>query len=407
MGQIRNILESQKDLVLRFIKWNWTDLQFGRRIRLFKVSGFVFTTDFSSLFFLFLMLVSLRLRLFPFFYTDLSSVEYWVMAVFTTAGFALSLIAHEAIHLSTVQKLGDKPHGLFLYLFGSGTPIELTSGNRWRRVRLYSSGVLFSLFLAAIFYGLTFLSETNARGTVTIGILFHLASANLWLALFQLLPVLPLDGGRLCLDLFSRDGKLRPWVVTFFYFVGHLIAVAFLITGGYQIFRQRPVLGAWLTIIGLMLLRANFEEHDYLRLRSRLDGLPIRAFMNPMPVCIPFSISFARFSSEFLARYPFKMFPVASDDEVKGYVFRRSIYRYSRSQWHERRVSEILVPSSEENTISPNTDAGAALSLMVHTGHSRLLVTQWKRLVGIVSYGDLLKVLKSERPHLTPEKAIA
>lgn len=317
------------------------------------------------------------------------------MAALTTIGFAVSVICHEAVHVAIARKLGEKPRGLFLYIFGTGTPVELTSGTGWKRTKLYLSGFIFSFLLSGMFLLLSFLSETNGWSQVTVGILFHLAIANLSLALFQILPVLPLDGGRLLLNLFSREGHVRHWVLSLIYFFGNVVALSFAVVAGYQIYRERPILGAWIGLLGVLLFGANSEEYEYLRLRSFLDGNLIQDFMKHSPVVVSSSMTIKQFCSEILYKCRYKTFPVVKKGELLGFLHRKSIYRIPLWLWHKRLVTRITSKSSIENTVPPDMDAGTALSLMTHTGNPRLLVAEGKKVVGVVNYGDLLNAMKN------------
>lgn len=206
------------------------------------------------------VILSLRFRLFPFFYSDLSSAEYWAMASVTGAGIALSVIAHEAVHLFVAWRLGETPHGVLLYLFGNGTPPARATETRAKSASLYLSGIGTSLLLSAVLVGLAYISAKLFDTVFPIRVLFHLAAFNTTLAVFQLLPVLPLDGGRFLLRALSRGGAVEPRVFTAFYFLGLALSLAMAVAGAYQIFKGRPVLGAWIVAVGLLLLRANVEE---------------------------------------------------------------------------------------------------------------------------------------------------
>lgn len=386
----KSILKSQSDRILRFWPFNFTDLQFGYRIRLFRWNGLVFSTDAALVLLFAVLILSLRFRLFPFYYSNLSIADYWGMAVITGLGIAASVIAHEMAHVVVARRMGEIPHGLFLFIFGAGTSVELCAENRWKKTKLYLAGVLLSLVLSVVFVGLAFLSQVNARHEFIIGILFHLGAFNLTLAAFQSLPVLPLDGGRFVLSLISREGQFRPWVITAFYLFGNLIGFAFAAAGGYQIYKNRPVLGAWIAALGLLLLRANYEEYEYLIVKGRLSGHSIRNFMNKSVVTVPLSMTLIEFSRKYLAIYPFKAFPVLSENKLAGIVYRRSLYRVPLWRWKKCRISDVFQPASDDILITSNTDAAAAWSLMVHTGNPRLLVSEGACLSGMVSYGDLL-----------------
>lgn len=244
------------------------DFRTPRSIPLFHWNGVVFSTNRTVIFLLAVLILSLRFRLFPFFFANLSGTQYWAMALLTSTGIALSIVAHEMAHLWVARRIGEAPHGVFLYIFGTGNSIELKGSARAQRTSLYLVGVLCSVALAAALLGLAMLSEMDARSEVSVGVLFHLGAFNLSLALFQLLPVLPLDGGKFILNILSRDGTFRPWAILAFYFLGNLIGLAFIVTAIFQLYSLRPVLAFWIAALGLMLIKANYEEYSYLTAKA-------------------------------------------------------------------------------------------------------------------------------------------
>lgn len=239
-----------------------------RPIPLFRWNGIVFSTNGTVIFLFAILILSLRFRLFPLFFSNLSGMQYWAMALLTATGIALSIIAHEMAHLWVARRIGETPHGVFLFLFGTGKSIALKGTARAQRTSLYLAGVLCSVALAAALLGLALLSEMNARNELFVGILFHLGAFNLSLALFQLLPVLALDGGKFILNVLSRDGLFRPWAILAFYFLGNLVGLAFIVTAIIQLYSLRPVLAFWIAALGVMLIKANYQEYSYLTAKA-------------------------------------------------------------------------------------------------------------------------------------------
>lgn len=391
-----SISKNQFDSTLRVRTFNLTDIQFGNRISLFHWKGFHFNADRTLIFIFALLIFSLRLRVFPTFYANLSTAQYWGMSLFAGLGIAYSLIAHEAIHVLVARHLGAKPAGAFLYLFGTGTPIELNGAGRAKRTVLCVSGIILSALLSILLFGLAFLSETNGRNEFVVGILFHLGAFNITLAAFQLLPFLPLDGGRLILNLVSKNGSFTRGLIRFFYYLGSLGGLTIIALGGFQLYLERPVLGAWVLALGLTLLRANYEEYEYLTVKNCLSRKPIGNYTYPDVVAVQSTISLAEFSRDYLEKYPFKAFPVLSGNEILGFIYRNSPHRVSRRQWSEKRVCDVFRRAPKDMILSPLIDAADAWSLMVHSGNSRLLIAVNKRFLGMVSYGDLLKAAEKE-----------
>lgn len=245
-----------------------TNIRTTRPIPLFQWNGIVFSTNRTVIVLLAVLILSLRFRLFPFFFANLDAMQYWAMALVTAVGIALSIVAHEMAHLWVARRIGELPHGVFLSLFGTGKAFELKGSARAQRTSLYLAGVLCSVALAAALLGLAVLAETNTRNEFLVGILFHLGAFNLSLALFQLLPVLPLDGGKFILNILSRDGTFRPWAILAFYFLGNLIGLAFIAAAIFQLYSLRPALAFWIAALGLMLIKANYEEYSFLTTKA-------------------------------------------------------------------------------------------------------------------------------------------
>ena len=87
------------------------------------------------------------------------------------------------------------------------------------------------------------------------------------------------------------------------------------------------------------------------------------------------------------------MFPVSADGTLTGCITSNEVKNIPREQWNTLHVQDVLVPCSIDTTISPDTDAMRALSLMNRTGRSRLMVVDGDRLVGVITLKDMLKFL--------------
>lgn len=113
--------------------------------------------------------------------------------------------------------------------------------------------------------------------------------------------------------------------------------------------------------------------------------------MHTRPVTVPADLSIQHLVDDYLFRYDFKMFPVVRDsDRLAGCVSTKDVKQIPKEEWSSHRVEEVAEPCSEDNTVSPDTDALKVLTKMRENGVSRLLVTDRDHLVAIVSLKDLL-----------------
>jgi predicted transcriptional regulator len=128
--------------------------------------------------------------------------------------------------------------------------------------------------------------------------------------------------------------------------------------------------------------------------RAVLEGEPVSRFMKSDPVTVPADIAIEDLVNNYVYHFHYKMFPVLSrSGEVVGCVTTQRIKTVPRQEWRLRSVLDVMEPVSPENTISPDTDAMHALSLMNTTARSRLIVVESGKLVGVLALKDLLNFL--------------
>jgi predicted transcriptional regulator len=162
--------------------------------------------------------------------------------------------------------------------------------------------------------------------------------------------------------------------------------------------------GLWYFLIGMFIRGASQMSYRQLLVKNALAGEPISRFMAPEVITAPPSITVADLIEDYFYRYHYKMFPVSEDGVLKGCVTTKQIKQLPKEQWATRKVSEIVQPCSEQNTISPKDDAMEALSLMNSTGNSRLMVVEGNILLGVISLKDMLKFMALKLDLETSEK---
>ncbi len=153
------------------------------------------------------------------------------------------------------------------------------------------------------------------------------------------------------------------------------------------------ITGMWWFLIGLFIRAAAGMSYQQLLLREALRGESVRRFMNASPVTVSPSISLQELVDDYIYRYQFKMFPVAEHSQLLGCVTTREVTAVPRGDWTRRTVRDVFKPCSSDNTITPDAEALDALTLMVRTGSSRLMVVEREALVGIVALKDLMRFL--------------
>ncbi len=366
---------------------------FGRKIHLFTLFGFEVGIDFTWFLLAILLAWSLAEGLFPAYYRGHSTATYWWMGVAGALGLFLSIVFHEFWHSVIARHFGLPMKGITLFIFGGVAEMEDEPPDAKTELLMaiagpISSAVLGGLFLAAYWGG------HSAHWPEPVwGVLQYLGWLNLVLAVFNMIPAFPLDGGRVLRSiLWAARGDLR-WSTRIAAGFGSGMGILLILLGLFAFITGNVITGIWYFLIGMFIRGAAQMSYRQVLIRNALGGETISRFMEPNPIVVPPSISIHELVNDYIYRYHYKMFPVATDGTLLGCISARQVKDIPREQWDQRRVEDALTTCSIENTIPPDTDAMKALAIMNRTGNSRLLVVAGDQLVGIITLKDMLKFL--------------
>lgn len=367
---------------------------FGRSIELFKVFGFAIRLDPSWFIVAVLLTWTFATSAFPSQVPGLSPAVYWGMGVAGTLGLFMSVVLHELSHSLVARRFGLGIRGITLFIFGGVAEMTSEPPNPKAEFWIAAAGPAASLAIALAVFGLTLISETFGGPAGVTGVLAYLAYANGMLALFNLIPAFPLDGGRILRSiLWGWKGSLRfatrvtsrigGWFGLALIGTGVLVTV--FVPGGF-------ISGFWLFLIGLFVRNAAQMAYQQLLLRRAFEGEPVSRFMQADPVTVPRQISVAELVQSYIYRYHFKMFPVVDDaGRLLGCVTTRQVKELPREEWDRQTVGALALQCGPENTVRADMDAMQALAAMNRTGASRLMVVDGDRLLGILALKDLLR----------------
>ena len=266
------------------------------------------------------------------------------------------------------------------------------------RISRHSARIVKALILSAVIgalcYGIYRVGQDTWPPAIT-GVVHYLGWINLTLAIFNMIPAFPLDGGRVLRSaLWHYQGNLTRATRIAAQF-GQAFGYLLIALGIFNLFLGNVVTAIWWFILGMFLRGAAQQSYQQVLMRSGLEGEPIRRFMKSDPVTVPPNISVEDLIDNYVYRYHHKMFPVVTgaDHHLAGCVTTQALASIPRDEWRQHSVMELMRPCSPDNTVSPDTDAASALSKMSKTGLSRLMVVDHDRLLAIVALKDLLDFL--------------
>ena len=366
---------------------------FGNRITLFKLLGFEVKIDSSWIILAILITWSLAKGVFPAYFEDMPASNYWAMGVAGALGLFLSIILHELSHSLVARRFGIPMKGITLFIFGGVAEMSEEPPSARAEFLTAIIGPVSSVLIAVVFYGILQVGEAADWPPAVNGVLFYLVWVNFILALFNLLPAFPLDGGRVLRSVLWSWKKNLSWATMVSSRVGSAFGVLFIAWGLWEIIQGNFIGGLWQAMIGLFLRGAAKSSYQQIVTRDLLSGLTVGRFMTPDPVTVPPDISLQRFVDDYLYRSHHRIYPVVKDGELVGCVTAKKLKDIPRQEWPQRRVGEIAAGCEEAAVISPDSEAMAAIDSMNRTGSSRLMVVENGRLVGIVTLKDLSEIL--------------
>lgn len=362
----------------------------------FRFFGFDVRVHKSWIFIGILLIWTLAKSVFPSMAPGLEEDTYWRMGGIGLMLIILSILAHEVAHAVVAQRYGMPIVGITLFVFGGVAEMQGPPSHPKGEFLMAIAGPIMSALMGiffwanGVFYEKIFL--TDAPSTVT-AMLAYLGHINILLAVFNMVPAFPLDGGRaLRAALWHFKGSLvrATRIATE---GGTAFAYGLIAWGLYLILHENFVPGIWWGLLGFFVHAAGEYALNETESRSLLSGKPVIDFMRKNPVAVSPDTSIASLVDDYIYSYYHKNFPVVDQNRLVGIVSLDSVLMIDRKRWQWLRVSTVMEPVSTENTVAPDMDAAQALELMRKTGKRRLLVTSDKDLVGILSMRDMLDYL--------------
>jgi len=365
---------------------------FGKGLRIFKLFGFEVRIDASWLILAVLIILSLSSGYFPFHYKDLSTRAYAIMGVVGAIGLFASIIIHEMCHSLVGRRYGVPMHGITLFMFGGVAQMDQESKTPKAEFVMAIAGPIASFILAGAFY-LLYLGLKPMAPTTIAGVIRYLAWINVILAIFNLIPAFPLDGGRILrAGLWAGKGNLR-WATRIAARIGAGFGIVLIVLGIMALLGGSLVGGLWWCLLGMFLRGISHASYQQLLVRDTLSGESVERFIRKDPVTVPSNLSLADLLENYIYEYHYKMFPVVDDGELRGAVSTRQVKDVPREKWERTTVGEVAEKPSESNSIKADTDASQALEQIKKTGNSRLLVVDGGKLEGIVTLRDMIDFL--------------
>jgi len=329
-------------------------------------------------------------------YPRWTATEHWTLGGIASLLLFSSVVFHELAHSVVAQHYKIKVLSITLFLFGGLARIARDPSQASQEFNIAIAGPLASGFLAGMFWGVTRLLPGSEMLSGVAGQLFQL---NAWLALFNLLPGFPLDGGRVFRAMVWGATKDFARATRVAGASGKLIAFGLICIGVSLAFRRDWPDAAWSIFIGWFLLNAAQASVAQVTIQEMLAGLCASDVMNQEVPIIPANMSLEEYSGEVL-RTGRRVHLVTMHDRLVGLMNVSALSQVPREDWNVNSVQAVMVPREKILWAAPDEPLQKLLERLIAADVNQMPVIAGSgdgssRIVGMLSRDSILQVIQA------------
>jgi len=360
--------------------------------RIGKVFGIDINIDSSWLIIFALVIWTLAGSYFPQQYPRWPTWLHWTVGVVTSILFFGSVLGHELAHSVVAISQGEEVRSITLFIFGGVASIAEEPDKPLKELLMAIVGPLFSMVTGIAFGALWFLTRGSFQPLSALA--QYLAMINVYLALFNLIPGFPLDGGRVLRALIwglSGNLKLATRLASW---AGRAIAFLFMLGGTWQIFGGQWLDGLWIIFIGWFLYNAASSGYRQVLVKEMLGEVRAGDLMTTDFATVSEGLTLQQLVDEYVLRRREHSFLVAEAGLLRGIVCLHDVKTVARERWPHTRVSEVMTPWEKLEVVSPGDDGSAVLARLNARDVRQLPVVEGERLVGLLRRSDVLRYMQ-------------
>jgi Zn-dependent protease/predicted transcriptional regulator len=327
-----------------------------------------------------------------------SNAVTWTVACVTAVLFFVTLLLHELAHSLVAKAKGLKVRAITLFALGGVSQIESEAPNAKTEFWIAIVGPLSSLIIGGLCLGLArwagWTKPTVARNPLA-AVLLWLGYINIMLAVFNMIPGYPLDGGRVLRAVIWFFNKNAVRATQLAARVGQVVALLFILYGLYRFFTVENFGGLWLAFIGWFLLDASRSSAAQVELMSLLRGRTVADLMERDYPVVPSHLSLYDFVHQFLLRNGRRCYIVVQGEQLVGLITPNEVKHVPAEDWPQASVQSAMRPLSQLRVVSPETPVVQALEVISRDDINQLPVVAEGRLQGIFSRSSVMGFLRN------------
>jgi Zn-dependent protease len=334
------------------------------------------------------------------FLPPVDALTAWILGIVTTAALFFSVLGHELSHALMARAEGIEIEEIVLHPFGGLARLRTQPESPQAEFRIAIAGPAASFIFALLGFLVAKIASIGGY-QATVAIFFLVGAGNLLLAIFNLFPGYPLDGGRVLRALLWRRSGDIAEATRLAGICGVLVAGTLIGFGVYMAVAptfHAYFMGLWSVLVGLFLLDSALVVVRH----GRSLGLATVADAMSPPFAIEPDLLVSQLIDQILPLHPQASFPVASNHRLQGILALEDIKSLPRDRWREKRTRDVMRPVAAEMFLGPTANLSEARELMQTNGIGSLAVIDDKgELVGFLQNGKL-RATRKQRSRSTP-----
>jgi Zn-dependent protease/predicted transcriptional regulator len=333
-------------------------------------------------------------------YPTWTPLVIWPTAILTAVLFFVCIVLHELAHAAVARLGGLTVNGITLFALGGVAQIAKEATSPGWEFSIAIVGPIASAVIATMCqltaYGLGWTGEGTGASPIA-AMLVWLGYVNIALAIFNMIPGFPLDGGRVLRAIIWAVVGSAERATKIASAVGQVIALVFIALGLAGVMRRGDVGGLWLAFIGWFLLEAARSNYVAVEMRSRLRGVRVADLMTRDCALVDANVTVQDFVNGHLLRGLAPCFVVHQHGDPIGLVTAQDVERMPATSRAHVMVSEIVHRLDQSPSVEPDTPATTALELMSREHVNELPVVEHGHFEGIVVQSNILRRLQLQQ----------
>lgn len=327
-------------------------------------------------------------------YPGLGVATYWAIGIASAIILFASVLIHELSHSYIAKKNGLPIARITLFFFGGVSEMTEEPQDAGLEVRMAAAGPLMSLLIAGVLGALWYLSELTRAPVAVVATLGYGALINAALAVFNLVPAFPLDGGRVFRgSLWKHSGNLIGATSTATR-VSEALSLLMMLGGFVAIILGDFVDGLWIVVLGWFIKSGAETSLRQTLVGEALSGVTVGNIMTKNVLTVPPDITVQQLVSDYFLVHRHGGYPVVRDGKILGLITLQCVRSVPTESRATTTVEQAMIPFEQMIMVRPTITGLDAMHLMARKKVGRLVIAENGQLLGITTRGDLMRTIQ-------------